>query len=419
MKYSCYNSFVLALLLLLLHILLIWPSTAKAQSVKLSLFATDSLTEENVTGFCVYIDDTILYHSLDETNVAHIVLDNAKDNTFRIRVHKSHYYDRIIDVKVGKNTSDTAIHVKMNYVFSEPQLPIFFFDSASVCPDTNVNPIYTDPVLWLGKIQNANDFTVQINAFCRSENNIQHPTLCEQRIHCVKNMLIQYGVDSSKMDVHIYPFEPYQILYPHEFDNYFHFKDIVDEDFIRNLPAAEKHKATKYNSRITVTVADGLSSSKRSAQTTLRDDTIPVVKTVYELAHSDAKKVILRTHDICFQFVTLHLDTIDYQNRVFLDSIADYLLSHNDVKSVEVNIHLSLKEWYEEYSISLLLYMYEEIISYLGNKGVDTSYIVGKQCYDYYPIVDCNKLPDEEKRTCFDNDDFRLNRRVEFVITKR
>ena len=162
MKYSCYNSFVLALLLLLLHILLIWPSTAKAQSVKLSLFATDSLTEENVTGFCVYIDDTILYHSLDETNVAHIVLDNAKDNTFRIRVHKSHYYDRIIDVKVGKNTSDTAIHVKMNYVFSEPQLPIFFFDSASVCPDTNFNPIYTDPVLWLGKIQKANDFKSNI-----------------------------------------------------------------------------------------------------------------------------------------------------------------------------------------------------------------------------------------------------------------
>lgn len=224
MKYSCYNSFVLALLLLLLHILLIWPSTAKAQSVKLSLFATDSLTEENVTGFCVYIDDTILYHSLDETNVAHIVLDNAKDNTFRIRVHKSHYYDRIIDVKVGKNTSDTAIHVKMNYVFSEPQLPIFFFDSASVCPDTNFNPIYTDPVLWLGKIQKANDFIVQINAFCLSENNIQNSTLCEQRINCVKSILVQYGVDSSKMEVRIYPFEPYQILYPEEFDQFFSFQ---------------------------------------------------------------------------------------------------------------------------------------------------------------------------------------------------
>lgn len=153
--------------------------------------------------------------------------------------------------------------------------------------------------------------------------------------------------------------------------------------------------------------------------TILHDDSIPVVKTVNELAHSDAKKVMLRTNNICFQFVTRHLDTNDYQNRVFLDSIAAYLLSHKDVKSVEVDIHLSLKEWYEEYSISLLLYMYEEIISYLGNKGVDTSYIVGKQCYNYYPIIDCNKLSGEECRKCFDNDDFRLNRRVEFVITKR
>ena len=63
--------------------------------------------------------------------------------------------------------------------------------------------------------------------------------------------------------------------------------------------------------------------------------------------------------------------------------------------------------------------MYEEIIFYLGNKGVDTSYVTGKQCYDYYPLIDCNKLSGEECRKCFDNDDFRLNRRVEFVITKR
>lgn len=419
MKYRCYNSFVLAMHLLLLPVILIWPSTATAQSVKLAVFATDSLTEENVTDCYVYINDSVFHHSLDGANVAYFVLDNARDNTYRIRVHKTHYHDKIFDLKVPKNTLDTTVHVKMNYIFSEPQLPIFFFDSASTYPDTNFNPVYTEPVLWLGKIQKANDFTVQINAYCSSGNNIQDPTLCEQRIHCVKNMLIQHGVDTSKIEVLMHQFEPYQILYPQEFDQYFHFKDILNEGFIRNLPASEKRKAMKYNSRITVTVADGRSSTKRSVPTALHGDSIPVVKTVYELAHSDAKKVMLRTNNICFQFVTLHLDTIDYQNRVFLDSIADYLLSHNDVKSVEVNIHLSLKEWYEEYSISLLLYMYEEIISYLGNKGVDTSYIVGKQCYNYYPIVDCNKLPDEEKRTCFDNDDFRLNRRVEFVITKR
>lgn len=155
------------------------------------------------------------------------------------------------------------------------------------------------------------------------------------------------------------------------------------------------------------------------AQQSSYNDSIFVVKTVHELANSDSKKVIFRTNAICFQFVTLHLDTTDYQNRVLLDSIADYLLSHDNVKSVEVDIHLSLAEWDETYSVSLLLYMYEEIISYFGNRGVDTTYVKGRQCYNYCPIVNCNELSGEERRNCFTNDDFRLNRRVEFMIEKK
>lgn len=239
-----------------LSILLILPSIARTQSVKLTLFATDSLTEEIVTSCSVYIDDSIVFPSFDETHVAHFVLDNAIDHTFRIRVQKSHYHDKVFDLKMPKNLSDTTVHVKMNYIFSEPQLPLFFFDSASVVPDTNFNAIYSEPVFWLGKIQKANDFTIQLNAFCLSENNSEDRALCEQRIKCIKNILVQHGVDSSKMDVLMHPFEPYQILYPEEFDQFYHFKDILDEEFIRNLPANEKSKAMKYNSRITVTVAD-------------------------------------------------------------------------------------------------------------------------------------------------------------------
>lgn len=252
MRHSRYNSVALALRFLLLPVLLILSGMATAQSVKLSLFATDSLTEENVTDYYVYINDSVFHHSFAETNAAHFVLDNARDNTYRIRIHKSHYHDRIFDLKVPKATLDTTIHVKMKYIFSEPQLPIFFFDSASIVPDTNFNSIYTDPVFWLGSIQKANDFTIQLNAFCPSEDQ----TLCEQRINCVKNILVQHGVDSSKIEVLMHPFEPYQILYPQEFDNYFHYKDILNEGFIRNLPASEKHKAMKYNSRITVAVAE-------------------------------------------------------------------------------------------------------------------------------------------------------------------
>lgn len=240
-----------------LCILLIFPNIARTQSIKLTLFVTDSLTEESVTNYSVYIDDSIVLPSFDETHIAHFVLDNAIDHTFRIRVHKFHYYDRIFDLKMPKTLSDTTVQVKMNYIFSEPQLPMFFFDSASLVPDTNFNAIYTDPVLWLGYIQKSRDYTIQLNTFCHSEDQ----ALCEQRINCVKNILVQYGVDSSKIEILMHPFEPYQILYPEEFDQYFHFKDILDEEFIRNLSAKEKSKAMKYNSRITVTVADNFLST--------------------------------------------------------------------------------------------------------------------------------------------------------------
>ncbi len=238
-----------------LCILLILPNIARTQSVK--LYVTDSLTEEIVTSYSVYIDDSIVLPSFDETHIARFVLNNAIDHTFRIRVHKFHYYDRIFDLKMPKTLSDTTVQVKMNYIFSEPQLPMFFFDSASLVPDTNFNAIYTDPVLWLGYIQKSRDYTIQLNTFCHSEDQ----ALCEQRINCVKNILVQYGVDSSKIEILMHPFEPYQILYPEEFDQYFHFKDILDEEFIRNLSANEKSKAMKYNSRITVTVADNFLST--------------------------------------------------------------------------------------------------------------------------------------------------------------
>ena len=155
------------------------------------------------------------------------------------------------------------------------------------------------------------------------------------------------------------------------------------------------------------------------SQKTSQNDPIPVVKTVYELTNADPKIVMLRTNNICFQFVYRHLDTSDYQTRLFLDSIATFLLSNDNVEAVEVDIHLSLTEWDESYSASRLLYMYEEIISYLGNCGVDTSYVKGRQCYNYCPIVNCNELLGEERRNCFINDDPILNSRVEFVIKKR
>ena len=160
-----------------------------------------------------------------------------------------------------------------------------------------------------------------------------------------------------------------------------------------------------------------LLSITNCTQACVQKDTIPIVTNVQELINSDSKKVMLRTNNIRFQFVNRHLDTSDSQTRNILDSISNFLIS-NDVDAVEIDIHLSLAEWDETYSASLLLYMYEDIISYLAYNGVDTSYITGKQCYNYYPLIDCNALPERERRNCFVNEDYRQNRRVEFIITK-
>ena len=143
----------------------------------------------------------------------------------------------------------------------------------------------------------------------------------------------------------------------------------------------------------------------------------PIASNIQELINFDSKKVMFRTNNIRFQFVNRHLDTSDYQTRNILDSISNFLMS-NDVDDVEIDIHLSLTEWDETYSGSLLLYMYEDIISYLADSGVDTSYITGKQCYNYNPLINCNALPEKERKICFINEDSKQNRRVEFIITK-
>ena len=155
------------------------------------------------------------------------------------------------------------------------------------------------------------------------------------------------------------------------------------------------------------------------AQEGLQDDTLPVVATVSELTNSDAKTVLFRTHDIRFQFYYCHLDTLDNQTCIILDSIASYLSSNKNIDMAQIGIHLSLVEWTEEYSGSLLLYMYEEIISYLVNRWVDASMLEGKQYYNYYPVCNCRTMPDEKKRECYEKSDFAQNRRVEFLIKKK
>lgn len=155
------------------------------------------------------------------------------------------------------------------------------------------------------------------------------------------------------------------------------------------------------------------------AQQSSCNDSIPVVRTVHELTNSDSKEIILRTNDIRFQFVYRHLDTTKRQTCMVLDSIASYLIAEvSNIKSVIINVHLSLAEWDEYYSASNLLYMCDDIVSYLASKGVDTAVITTKQRYNYFPLINCFDMNGDKREDCFENDDFRINRRVEFVIEK-
>ncbi len=102
-----------------------------------------------------------------------------------------------------------------------------------------------------------------------------------------------------------------------------------------------------------------------------------------------------------------------------LDSIASYLIAEiSNIKSVIINVHLSLAEWDEYYSASNLLYMCDDIVSYLASKGVDTTVITTKQRYNYFPLINCFDMNGDKREDCFENYDFRINRRVEFVIEK-
>ena len=156
------------------------------------------------------------------------------------------------------------------------------------------------------------------------------------------------------------------------------------------------------------------------SQKTTHYDTIPIVSSVRELEDcSDNKVIMLRTYDIRFQFVYRHLDTTKRQTCMVLDSIASYLIAEvSNIKSVIINVHLSLAEWDEYYSASNLLYMCDDIVSYLASKGVDTTVITTKQRYNYFPLINCFDMNGDKREDCFENYDFRINRRVEFVIEK-
>lgn len=106
-----------------LCILLILPSIARTQSVQLTLFVTDSLTEEIVTSYSVYIDDSIVFPSFDETHVAHLVLDkDILDEEFMRNLpanekSKATKYNSRITVTVADNFLSTVTHPQKEFCF--------------------------------------------------------------------------------------------------------------------------------------------------------------------------------------------------------------------------------------------------------------------------------------------------------------
>ena len=147
-------------------------------------------------------------------------------------------------------------------------------------------------------------------------------------------------------------------------------------------------------------------------------DSIPVVYSLAELEASPKDgKVNLRIHSILFRLGFRDLDT-NYQGNIqFLDSLVQLIRGTDEIKSIEIGIHFAKSGIEPEYLSDKLFFMYEGIIDYLVKKGVDEGLLSGEQYYNYHPLldIDCKKLEGEEKKKCI-SDDYRYNRRVEFIF---
>lgn len=147
-------------------------------------------------------------------------------------------------------------------------------------------------------------------------------------------------------------------------------------------------------------------------------DTI-VVYSVYELNRANQlnltenKVVKLVTYDVNFKMFTRDLDTNNCNTICFFYNFSNFVKNDTTISNIEVGVHLSMKEWSNQYSYKLDK-MWEQIISVLVNQNVKQSILTGKNYYDTKPIKSKPDIGETEKQ--FWDTEYLFNRRVEFII---
>ena len=227
----------------------------QAQTSKISIVTIDSIIGFPLNNHYVIIDGKY-NHSLKDSNYSQYEIDFNLKECYELRITQGFSYGEII-YEVCKNrylNKDTTLVVKLPYKFEKRQLPIFFYDKNEIFPDSTFLKDDMEATYFLCKKQKINNIIIQINC-CFSEDEIDtNLTLIMKRVDYLKALFHQLGADTNFIEIYEIKYKPYTIRYLPEITDTFRFMDIIDEEYIKNLPKELKPIAERYNNRIEISV---------------------------------------------------------------------------------------------------------------------------------------------------------------------
>lgn len=239
-------------------------SISLACSIEVTIVTLDSLTGENLNNHVILIDGKESYYSDKETNISKFVLDCSKKKVYEIRIAATASYEESkFNIEIPTECKDTTIIVKLLYRFHPRQLPVFFFNKNEVSPDTANFKNAMEATEYVCKTYKNDKLIFQINGnFYPDRNRLDDTLIIIQRINYVKSLLIANGIDTNKIEISNLISSPYVILHKEEINEYFKFKDVLNQEYIDKLPPEIRGGAEKYNQRIFVTLRKNAKSKK-------------------------------------------------------------------------------------------------------------------------------------------------------------
>ncbi|MDL2296703.1 hypothetical protein LJC68_08495 [Bacteroidales bacterium OttesenSCG-928-B11] len=241
--------------LIIISLLLCVSIGSFACNITITVIAIDSLGGEKINNYIVYIDETEFYLPEDGTNILKFTLDFSKKKSYNIRIAPfSSYEGSEFKLTVPLDCKDTTIIVGLLYIFHPRQLPVFFFKKNEIYPDTTNLKNALESASYLCKVYKNAKLFFQINGSFYPNEIRTNEILILERINYIKTLLINFGADTNKIEMGIIESKPYKILHKEEINEYFKFKNVLDQEYIHNLPSEIRSIAEIYNQRIFVTI---------------------------------------------------------------------------------------------------------------------------------------------------------------------